>query len=98
MSAGVLCFEIKEADAAVRLADVLAFVQKIRQYGCQVALCGFGKERASFDLLRNIKINFLKIDGGLVCNLLPDPINLAKVVSINRTAHTIGIQFYCRSG
>ena len=90
--AGVLCFEIEEADAALRLADTSAFVQKIRQYGCQVALCGFGRERASFDLLRNIKVNFLKIDGGLVCNMLQDPINLAKVASINRVAHTIGIQ------
>jgi len=90
--AGVLCFEIEEADAALRLADTSAFVQKIRQYGCQVALCGFGRERASFDLLRNIKVNFLKIDGGLVCTMLHDPINLAKVASINRVAHTIGIQ------
>ncbi len=90
--AGVLCFEIEEADAALRLADTAAFVQKIRQYGCQVALCGFGRERASFDLLRNIKVNFLKIDGGLVCTMLHDPINLAKVASINRVAHTIGIQ------
>lgn len=67
-------------------------MQDHRQFGCCVALCGFGRERASFDLLRDIKVNFLKIDGGLVCNMLHNPINLAKVVSINRIAHTIGIQ------
>ncbi|MDO8437488.1 MAG: EAL domain-containing protein [Nitrosomonadaceae bacterium] len=95
--ARVLCFEIEEADVTLRLADTSAFVQKIRQYGCQVALCGFGRKHASFDLLRNIKVNFLKIDGGLVCNMLHDPISLAKIVSINRVAHTIGIQTVAES-
>lgn len=92
IAAGMICFEIEELDAALRSVDAAVFVQKIRQHGCHAALCSFGRERASFDLLRNIKVNFLKIDGGLVCNMLRDPVNLAKVTSINRVAHTIGIR------
>lgn len=90
--AGVLCFEIEEEDALLRLEDTTVFVRKIRQFGCCAALSGFGREHTSFDLLKNIKVNFLKIDGGLICNMLHDPINLTKVMSINRIAHTIGIQ------
>lgn len=90
--AGVLCFEIEESDAAARRADTSVFVRKVRQHGCHVSLCSFGRDRASFDLLKNIKVDFLKIDGGMVCNMLRDPINLAKVTAINRVAHVIGIR------
>lgn len=92
VSAEALCFEIEEEDALLHLEDTTVFVRKIRQLGCCAALSGFGREHTSFDLLKDIKVNFLKIDGGLVCNMLHNPINLTKVMSINRIAHTIGIQ------
>lgn len=89
---GLLCFEIEEADAILRRADAARFASQVSQYGCHVTLCSFGNDRTSFDLLKNIKISFLKIDGSLICNMLQDPIDLAKVTSINRVAHAIGIQ------
>lgn len=88
----VLCFEIEESDAILRRADTARFSSQVSQYGCHVTLCSFGNDRTSFDLLKSIKISFLKIDGSLVCNMLQDPVDLAKVTSINRVAHAIGIQ------
>lgn len=90
--AEMLCFEIEESDVSSGLIDASIFVSKIRDYGCRVALCSFGRDPSSFDLLRNLKIDFLKIDGNMVCYMFQDPVNLAKVTAINRVAHTIGIQ------
>lgn len=87
-----LCFEIEESDAILRRADTARFSSQVSQYGCYVTLCSFGNDRTSFDLLKSIKISFLKIDGSLICNMLQDPVDLAKVTSINRVAHAIGIQ------
>lgn len=92
VAAGVLCFEIEESDAVARRADTAVFVRQIRQHGCHVSLCSFGRDRAAFDLLKNIKVDFLKIDGVMVCNMLRDPVDLARVTAINRVAHAIGIQ------
>lgn len=92
VSAEMICFEIEESDVSANLKYASMFVSKIRDYGCRVALCSFGRDPSSFDLLRNLKIDYLKIDGNMVCYMFQDPINLAKVTAINRVAHTIGIQ------
>ncbi len=92
ISAEILCFEVEESDMSSGLIDASMFVSKIRDYGCRIALCGFGRDPSSFDLLKNLKLDFLKIDGNMVCYMFQDQINLAKVTAINRVAHTIGIQ------
>ncbi len=88
----MICFEVEESDVSSSLTDASTFVSEIRGCGCRIALCSFGRDPSSFDLLRNLKIDFLKIDGNMVCFMFQDPINLAKVTAINRVAHTIGIQ------
>ena len=90
--ASMICFEVEESDVSSNLEDASLFVSIIRDYGCSIALCSFGRDPSSFDLLRNLKIDYLKIDGNMVCYMFQDPINLAKVAAINRVAHTIGIQ------
>lgn len=92
ISASMLCFEVEEADVSSNLKDAALFVSRIRDFGCFIALCSFGRDPSSFDLLRNLNIDYLKIDGNMVCFMFQDPINLAKVTAINRVAHTIGIQ------
>lgn len=90
--ADVICFEIEESDALSSPAETLLFTQKIRQLGCSVALCSFNHKRESLDLLRKIKVDFIKIDGSLVWNILKDQEDLAKVIAINRVARTIKVQ------
>ncbi len=87
-----LCFEIETADAAANLPDTVSFTRKIQQSECQVSLCSFNYDRTSFDLLRHIRADFLKIDGSLICNILGDGEDLKKVEDINRFSHALKIR------
>lgn len=95
--AQTLCFEIEELDAKSNLVDNAIFAQKIREIGCKVSLSSFNHDQASFNLLKTIKIDFLKIEGSLVCNMLNDPADLVKVREINRIAHLMKIQTIAES-
>lgn len=90
--ASALCFEIEELDALTNPSDTLTFAKKIRQLGCFVSLCSFNHKRNSLDLLRKIKVDFIKIDGSLVWNILRDPEDLSKIIAINRIARAIKVQ------
>lgn len=92
ISAKALCFEIEEVDAKSNLSEVAIFIQNIRQIGCHVSLCSFGHDRASFNLLRNIKVDFIKIDGNLICDMLYNEADQTKVNEINRLAHIMKIK------
>lgn len=90
--AETLCFEIEEVDAKSNLSEVATFTRNIRQIGCHVSLCSFGHDRASFNLLRNIKVDFIKIDGNLICDMLYNETDQTKVSEINRLAHIMKIK------
>ncbi|MFA6920470.1 MAG: EAL domain-containing protein [Gallionella sp.] len=92
MPGAILCFEVSDADLAARSNTVAEFIRLVRQCGCCVALSGFGRDDASFDRIRGFQVEFLKIDGGIILNMLSDPAELAKVVSINRIAKKIGVK------
>ena len=92
MPASILCFEVAESDLAIRGASVAEFVRRVRQCGCRVALSGFGRDAVSFDQIRGFQVEFLKIDGSIILDILRDPVDLAKVVSINRVAKKIGVK------
>ncbi len=88
----VLCFEIPDAELTARPAAVTEFIQRVKQCGCLVAISGFGHDRISFDLIRGFRVEFLKIDGNIIFNILRDPVELAKIVAINRVAKLIGVK------
>lgn len=92
MPGAILCFEVADADLAARNNSVAEFIRQVRRCGCSVALSGFGRNDASFDRIRGFQVEFLKIDGGVILNMLIDPAELAKVVSINRMAKKIGVK------
>ncbi len=92
MPAGLLCFEVSNAELMRRHEDVVAFVTKIRALGCGVAISGFGRDRVSFESLRGLKVDYLKIDGGVILNVPHGPTELAKVTAIARVAKTIGVK------
>lgn len=82
-----LCFEIETADAAANLPACAIFARNVRSLGCQVSLCSFDYDRESLHLLRNIKADFIKINGSLICNILRSEEDFNKVADINRFAH-----------
>jgi PAS domain S-box-containing protein len=87
-----LCFEISDSDLASRTGDVAEFARQVRQYGCRIALSGFGRDRVLFDLIRGFQVEFFKIDGSVILGMLNDPSKLAKVTAINRVAKMIGVK------
>ena len=87
-----LCFEIPNAELVSNNADVAAFASRVRQCGCRVALGGFGRDRVLFDLIRGFQVEFLKIDGSVILNILQDPVTLAKVRAVSGVAKKIGVK------
>jgi len=87
-----LCFEIPDSELALRASVVAEFARRVRQCGCRVAISGFGRERVLFDLIRGFQVEFLKIDGSIIFDILRDPVALAKITAINRVAKKIGVK------
>jgi PAS domain S-box-containing protein len=87
-----LCFEISNSELTQRPEVVAEFARQIRQCGCLVAISGFGHDRISFDLIRGFRVEFLKIDGSIIFNILRDPVELAKITAVNRVDKLIGVK------
>lgn len=88
----VLCFEVDEPEVRVRREDAARFVGQIRKQGCHATLSGFGRDRPSFDLVKDLGVDFLKIDGSVILNMLRNPVDLAKLTAINKVAHASGLR------
>lgn len=86
-----LRFELQEADVLANPGDAAHLVQHLSQLDCWSVLCGFGRDKVSFDILKDLPVGFLKIDSSIVLKMLRDESALAKLKSINRVAHTVGI-------
>jgi PAS domain S-box-containing protein len=87
-----LCFEVTDVELTQRGENAAEFIRQVRTNGCRVALSGFGRDNVSFDRIRGFQVDFIKIDGSLILGLLRDPVNLAKVSSIDRVAKKIGVR------
>ena len=91
LAGSLLCFELQEVDLMQRSADASRMIRQLQPEGCRFALCGFAGTRASFDLLRRVPVNFLKIDGSLILNARRSSVDMTRVTSIHRVAQTIGV-------
>lgn len=87
-----LCFEITETAAITNFIAATQFIRTLKQLGCKFALDDFGSGLSSFGYLKSLDVDFIKIDGYFVKNMLQDPVSFSIVESINRIAHVIGIQ------
>lgn len=86
------CLEIADAELAAKSAVVAEFAKQVRALGCGIAISCFGHDHVSFDLIRGFRVDYFKIDGGIIFNILRDPVNLARIVAIAAVAKKLGVK------
>jgi diguanylate cyclase len=87
-----VCLEITETAAVTNMADAAAFIAQIRALGVQVALDDFGSGVSSFGYLKTLPVDYLKIDGQFVRDVVDDPLDEAAVRCFAEVARIIGVK------
>ncbi|MCU7959085.1 MAG: EAL domain-containing protein [gamma proteobacterium symbiont of Bathyaustriella thionipta] len=87
-----VCFEITETAAVSSLAQTRIFMESLRARGCHFALDDFGSGLSSYAYLKSLPVDYLKIDGMFVHDLLHDRVARSIVESTNQVAHVMGIK------
>ena len=87
-----LCFEVTELDLISRHHDVEMLMNALQPLGCRFSADGFGGVKVSFAPFRDLKFDFLKIDGTIIQNMLKDRSDLAKTKAIVLACRKIGVR------
>jgi diguanylate cyclase (GGDEF)-like protein len=87
-----VCFEITETAVVANLDHARRFVGVLHGMGCQFALDDFGSGVGSFSNLKNLPMDYLKIDGSFMRNLARDSVNQAMVTAMIKLARTLNFK------
>ncbi|MDP2752654.1 MAG: EAL domain-containing protein [Rhodocyclaceae bacterium] len=86
-----LCFEITETTAVAHFGKASEFIRKVRALGCRFALDDFGTGMSSFSYLKNLPVDYLKIDGCFIRDMTKDAVDAATVRAIDDVGHAMGL-------
>lgn len=88
----IICFEITETAVISNLGVAIELINKIKAMGCMFALDDFGSGLSSFSYLKNIPVDYLKIDGEFIRNIVTNSMDRAIVSAINSIGHEMGLK------
>jgi diguanylate cyclase (GGDEF)-like protein/PAS domain S-box-containing protein len=89
---GAVCFEITETAAINNMRHATKFMRDVKALGFCFALDDFGIGTSSLAYLKTLPVDYLKIDGSFVRNIVNDPVDRAMADTINRVGHIMGLQ------
>ncbi len=89
---GDICFEITESAAIANLDDARVFIDQVHALGCRFSLDDFGTGLSSFAYLKNLQVDYLKIDGGFVRDILKDQVSESMVGAINQVGQAMKLK------
>jgi len=92
LDASRLCFEITESAVIAKLSQAVNFINSLRERGCTFALDDFGKGLSSYNYLKQLPVDYLKIDGSFVRDMQTDSVDYVFVQSINTVGQALGLQ------
>lgn len=87
-----ICFELTETAAISNLALADEFIGAMKKIGCNFALDDFGSGLSSFSYIKNFPVDYLKIDGAFVKDILTDPTDQVMVSAINQMGQVLGVK------
>lgn len=89
---GLVCFEVTETAAILNIDEAIDLMTRLRAVGCRFSLDDFGSGLSSFSYLKRLPIDYLKIDGQFVREIVQDRVSNAMVAAINQMSHALGLQ------
>lgn len=88
----VICFEITETAAIANINRAIVFMNRLKELGFSFSLDDFGNGLSSFNYLKTLPIDYLKIDGSFVKNMLNNALDFSIVRAVNQVGHTMGVR------
>ncbi len=92
LDGSAICFEITESAAIANIDDARQFIEQVRTLGCSFSLDDFGTGLSSFAYLKNLRVDYLKIDGSFVREIVSDPVCASIVSAITQVGHSMNLK------
>ncbi len=89
---GLLCFEISESVALANFAATQKILKQLSELGCSGSLDDFGSGFSSLNYLRDLTLQYLKIDGSFIRNMSKNRIDAAMVEGVNKVGQVMNLQ------